>query len=179
MAFGIKSLHEIHRRDPHLTPHSWHFCSAIFNPAKWSSVWNDRLNPPLVFWLQTIESRAQPIAQRRRTELVQRWQSAFWHVVSCLFHISRLVNHFYANSSPSRWCAILLFQYLIENLSRHFFRLFTLRCLPRVLHCSRSPYLFFWAVDCSLHLIFENSRISFILSSFSCLLHLLFFSSLQ
>ena len=37
------------------------------------------------------------------------------------------VNHFYANSSPSRWCAILLFQYLIEKLSRHFFRLFTTR----------------------------------------------------
>ena len=37
------------------------------------------------------------------------------------------MNHFYANSSPSRWCAILLFQYLIEHLSRHFFRLFTTR----------------------------------------------------
>ena len=38
----MKSTVEIHI----LTPHSWHFCSAIFNPAKWSSVWNDRLNPP-------------------------------------------------------------------------------------------------------------------------------------
>ena len=101
----MKSTVEIHI----LTLHSWHFCSAIFNPAKWSSVWNDRLNPPFFFWLHTVESRTQPIAQKRRKEVVKRWQSAYWHVVSCLFHISPFVNHFYANYSPSRWCAILLF----------------------------------------------------------------------
>ena len=38
----MKSTVEIHI----LTPHSWHFCSAISNPAKWSSVCNDRLSPP-------------------------------------------------------------------------------------------------------------------------------------
>ena len=127
VAYGIKGLHEIHRRDPHFdTP----LLALVLGDLQSRQVvkrleWSPE--PTLVFWLHTIEFRAQPMAQKRRTELVRRWQSAYWHGVSCLFHTSRFVNHFYANSSPSRWCAILVFQYLIENLSRHFFRLFTTR----------------------------------------------------
>ena len=127
MAYGIKSLHEIHRRDPHFdTPllalllSDLQSCQVV-KRLEWSP------EPTLVFWLHTVESQAQPMAQERRKEVVKRWQSAYWHVVSCLFYILPFVNHFHANSSPSCWCAILLFQDLIENLSRHFVRLFTRR----------------------------------------------------
>ena len=86
----VKGLHESTVEIHILTPHSWHFCFAIFNPAKRSSVWNDRLNPPWSSGCTRSSLGHNRLHKKLRKELVKRWQSAYWHAVSCLFYISLL-----------------------------------------------------------------------------------------
>ena len=101
-------------------------CSAIFNPAKWSSVWNDRLSPPCLLVAHdrvsgtTDGTKTSNRACKALAKCILAWSFLpLPHLPFC----ESLLCEFFAKSLV---CNPRV-QYLIENLSRHFFRLFTTR----------------------------------------------------
>ena len=55
---------------------------------------------------------------------VKCWQSSNRTEITNFFHISFGVDRFYTYASPCFWCAVLLLQHFVEDLSDHFFRRF-------------------------------------------------------
>ena len=82
-----------------------------------------------------------------------------WAVISCLLHVTLLVDHPYANYSPCRGGTIFLLQYFMEDLSHHFFRLFAARFdVFSAYSVVVTRFAFFEAVDGRMYLIFWELR---------------------